>query len=571
MPLRLELAAGGRRHGDEAHDEGPARDDPRPPPSWLHALGKEPARARGKAFLRRSGAAAAAGAFALTLAGAPAAAAADTLDDVRARGVLRWGADLQGGEPFVYTDPDDPARETGFEVELAELLARGVGAARAERVQSDWSLLVPALERGDFDVALNGLEVTVRRAERVLFTRPYFVFGARLLARRDDARALDRLEALRGLRVGTLSQSFGFELLRRVTEPVGYEGCLEPYADLAEGRLDAVLLDDVIAARYGEPNPRLRVAADLAEGAYAVGIRPEDARLRDALDAALAEATRSGALRAILAPRGLYGPRQEALARSGRGPAPLARAEDAAPDAPGAPATSLGGHARRFARAAGTTLLLSTSAMGLAVALGLGLALARAPGRPRALRAAAAGYVELFRGTPVLLQLFVLYYGLAPWLRLPPLACAVLGLGLNYAAYEAEVYRAGLAAVPPGQVEAARALGMTRAVTLRRVVLPQALRIALPGVTNDFVALLKDSAVVSFVAVVELTKQASITAVDLRSWALPGVAAAALYLAMSLPLAHLARRLEARLAGADEAADEPEGGEARARGAEARR
>jgi polar amino acid transport system substrate-binding protein len=158
-------------------------------------------------------------------------------------------------------------------------------------------------------------------------------------------------------------------------------------------------------------------------------------------------------------------------------------------------------------------------------------------------------YVEVFRGTPVLLQLYVLYYGLAELVALDAWTAASLGLGLNYAAYEAEIYRAGIQAVPPGEVEAARALGMSSAMTLRRVVLPHAVRFSLPGVANDFISILKDSSLVSVITVVELTKRMTIAAVDGRSWLLPGLLCAALYLAMSYPLSRLARRFERRLGG----------------------
>src|SRR4051794_29260690 len=84
---------------------------------------------------------------------------------VRAAGVLLWGADVQGGEPYAFEDPDDPGHLTGFEVEIAEALARSLGV-RAQFVQNDWSTLIPSLERGTFDIALNGLEVTPARAGR---------------------------------------------------------------------------------------------------------------------------------------------------------------------------------------------------------------------------------------------------------------------------------------------------------------------------------------------------------------------------------------------------------------------
>src|SRR5690606_11744788 len=141
-------------------------------------------------------------------------------------------------------------------------------------------------------------------------------------------------------------------------------------------------------------------------------------------------------------------------------------------------------------------------AMAIAAALGLWLALLRLYGR-WPVQVAASAYVELFRGTPVLLQLYLLYFGVMPFLRarsgfafgteFDALVAAILGLGLNYAAYESESCRAGIESVPRGQLEAALVLGMSGPLTLRRVILPQAMRVALPGVTNDFIALLKDS------------------------------------------------------------------------------
>jgi polar amino acid transport system substrate-binding protein len=183
--------------------------------------------------------------------------------------------------------------------------------------------------------------------------------------------------------------------------------------------------------------------------------------------------------------------------------------------------------------------------MTLAVTLGIGVAAGRVYGPP-AVRALLTVYVEVMRGTPVLLQLFVIYYGVADVVRLPAFVAALLGLGLNYAAYESEIYRSALEAVPRGQLEAARILGLTRWQALRLVRAPQAFRLALAPMTNDFVALLKDSSLVSVLTVVELTKQTQIFATNIGSWLVPGLLCAALYLSMSLPLSHLARRLEQR-------------------------
>ena len=155
----------------------------------------------------------------------------------------------------------------------------------------------------------------------------------------------------------------------------------------------------------------------------------------------------------------------------------------------------------------------------------------------RPLRLVLVGYVELMRGTPILLQLFVLYYGIAAAIRLPAFAAALLGLALNYAAYESEIYRSALEAVSVGQLEAARTLGLSERQVLRLIRGPQAFRLALAPMTNDFIALLKDSSLVSVLTVLELTKQTQIFATNLGSWVIPGTLCAALYLAMSLPLA----------------------------------
>ena len=196
-------------------------------------------------------------------------------------------------------------------------------------------------------------------------------------------------------------------------------------------------------------------------------------------------------------------------------------------------------------QAAVVTLLLSCLAMALAVLLGVVIATGRVYGGPLT-RALLTAYVELVRGTPVLLQLFVVYYGLAAVVRLPAFAAALLGLGLNYAAYESEIYRSALEAVPKGQLEASRILGFREWQVLRLIRGPQAFRLALAPMTNDFVALLKDSSLVSVLTVVELTKRTQIFAANIGSWVIPGALCAALYLLMSLPLGHLARRLEAR-------------------------
>jgi polar amino acid transport system substrate-binding protein len=456
-----------------------------------------------------------------------------TLAIVKERGYLTWGADLQGGEPYLYEDPANPSKIVGFEVDIAQAIARRIGV-KAKFIQYSWSNLVPSLERGDFDIVLNGLEYTTERAERILLSQPYFTYAETLAVRADSPYR--SLADLKGKRVGTLNQTYAHDLLRaEPLEAVLYEGNEEPYIDLEQGRIDAVLLDNIIADRYGCTRTRVKcLPDDVARGTYVIGIRKHDPELKAAIDDALAAMRKDGELEQILRKAKLWDARQTE-------PPPIT-AETAAK------------HRRfdadmfwQFVEAALVTLKLSLLAFLLAVPIGLVLAVARVYGNV-VTSTLARVYIEVFRGTPVLLQLFVLYYGLAPYYSLGPVQAAVLGLGLNYGAYEAEVYRGALLAIPRGQTEAAKALGMGPTQTLRHVLLPQALRLALPPMTNDFVSLLKDSSLVSVITVIELTKRMTIAAVDMRGWLIPGLACAGLYLALSFPLSELARRLERRLA-----------------------
>jgi polar amino acid transport system permease protein len=197
--------------------------------------------------------------------------------------------------------------------------------------------------------------------------------------------------------------------------------------------------------------------------------------------------------------------------------------------------------------AAGGTLKMTACAYVIAVVVGLLLALARRS-RRRGVAAAAGWYVELVRGTPALTQLFLIYFGLASaGIVLSAFIAAVIGLGLNYAAYMSEVYRAGIAAVHHGQREAALAIGMTNSLALRSVILPQALRIIVPPMANYAVSLLKDTSVASLISAPELMLRAR----DLSSeYFMPMelyLLVGAMYLVMAYPLGKGAQYLEVRM------------------------
>lgn len=190
------------------------------------------------------------------------------------------------------------------------------------------------------------------------------------------------------------------------------------------------------------------------------------------------------------------------------------------------------------------TVVLSLGGMFFGLLLGFGLALLRrSPSLP--LRSLARLYISFFRGTPLLVQLFVIYYGLPELgLQLDPLPAALIGFSLNMAAYTAEIIRSAIGAIDRGQWEAAASIGMTPLQTLRRAILPQALRIALPPLGNSFISLVKDTSLAATIQVPELFRQAQlITARTFEIFSLY-LAAALLYWVLASLLSTLQNRLE---------------------------
>ncbi|MEO7135681.1 MAG: ABC transporter permease subunit [Vicinamibacterales bacterium] len=463
---------------------------------------------------------------------------------VRAQQMLRWGGDAEGGAPFVEADPSDPAKLVGFDVEIAELIARQLGRT-SQFLQIQYTSLDQSAKRGDFDIGLSGIEDIPARRQSLAASIPYYEFREVLTVREGDRDRYRSLSDLKGKRVATLGGTMAYDLLLDAERThgltaVSYDDDVHPYSDLTLGRVDAVVLDHVLAERAMRRTTGLYTHPDaLAIGHYIVITAPENTALRDQVDTVLRSAMRDGTLETIFRKWNVWNDDQSRLYER------LLTATTAQPSAVAAPSNTelIRRYVPSLFRAALITLILSCAAMALAVALGMLIAIGRVYGDSFS-RLLLTIYVEVMRGTPVLLQLFVIYYGLASMIRLPAFLAAWLGLGLNYAAYESEIYRSALEAVPRGQLDAARILGFTRLQALRLIRAPQAFRLALAPMTNDFVALLKDSSLVSILTVVELTKQTQIFATNIGSWVIPGILCALLYLAMSLPLGYLARRLE---------------------------
>lgn len=467
--------------------------------------------------------------------------------------VLRWAADANSNAPYAFYGPGD--KLTGFEYEIITALAEEMGR-KPQFIQNDWDGLIPGLGRDLYDCVICGIEITPDKAGEVLFSDPYYVTFEQLVVRKGTP-PITSLDELRGKEIGTLDQTAALSMLEKTpgVTPKTYDQEFTAYLDTANGRIFGVLLDYPIAKYYAAPNPNLQFTGPpFGQIIYGIAMKKGNVALQQEMNAALGRLVASGKMRDILSRWGLWTPTVAGAFGQPEEPS-VPDTEYKAFVASNAVEASIWTRIQRYAgywplllNAALLTLEVSIMGMTVAILVGFTLAVMRVFG-PWPLRWLAVLYIEIIRGTPLLIQLYIIFFGLPSLgIKLSPFIAGVLGLGLNYAAYEAENYRAGLLAVPRGQMEAARALGMTRRQGLFHVLIPQSFRMVLPPVTNDFISLLKDSSLVSMVTLLDLTGAYNRIASQTFDYFGTGLMIASIYLLIGLPFVRLARFTEERLA-----------------------
>jgi len=453
-------------------------------------------------------------------------AAAPLASGVQARGEELTVALTGKYPPFsFYSETGELA---GFDVDVSRALARRLGRP-VRFVATEWDGILAGLLAGKYDVIIGSMAITPERSKRVHFTRPYYRSGAQLFIHREDASAIQGLEGLADERVGVVLGETCEQYLRTrhpEIDSATYKSTVDIFQDMANRRLRGFVTDRLVGLHQIKQAgmPFVPAGPLLYREEMAIPVCHGDESLLAALDEALAEMEKDGTLQAIE-------DRWFGLESSGSMVKAIPTAQVI----------------RRLASGFGKTLLLAAASLllGLVLALPAGLVLHR--GTPW-IRLPVRGVVDFVRGTPVLVQLYFVYYGLGSeqvGLDLSPISAAILTLTVNAGAYIAEVVRGGLMAVPAGQSRAAQALGLSRLQVFRHVVWPQAFRVALPSLVNSAVALLKDTALVSVISVAEVLREAqsmiSVTFDPTRFYLIVGV----MFFVVTYPLMKLAGRLEA--------------------------
>jgi His/Glu/Gln/Arg/opine family amino acid ABC transporter permease subunit len=453
---------------------------------------------------------------------------------VKSSGVLRVGTEGVYS-PFSYHDPAT-GQLTGYDVDVARAVGNKLGV-NVEFVETPWDSIFAALEANRFDVVANQVTITPERQSKYDLSEPYSVGEGVIVTRADDS-SINSLADLKGKVAGETITSNWAQVARdagaRVEAVDGFTAAIKL---LNQGRVDAVVNDSIAVYAYlAETGDKsVKIAAKVGQKSEQGFAARQNSGLLPDLNKALDELKADGTLANIS---------QKYLKANASG-APAA--------AGGTPAhrstwTLIGENLWPLAKAAITkTIPLTIISFVIGLAIALVVALARLSPN-LILQNVARFYISIIRGTPLLVQLFIVFFALPELgVKIDPFPAAVIAFSLNVGGYAAEIIRGAIQSIPKGQWEAAETIGLNYTGALRRIILPQAARVAVPPLSNTLISLVKDTSLASTILVTELLRTAQIAAAPtFEFFALYGTAAV-YYWVICLVLSFGQSRLEHRL------------------------
>lgn len=454
-------------------------------------------------------------------------------DPVQSAGVLRVGTEGVYA-PFSYHDPAT-GQLTGYDVDVARAVAEKLGV-NVEFVETPWDSIFAALEANRFDVVANQVTITPERQQLYDLSDPYAI-GEGVIVTRADDDSITSLDDLGGRTAAQSTTSNWAQVARDAGARVeAVEGLTQAMALLSQGRVDVVVNDSLsIYAYLAETNDTaVKIAATTGERSEQGFAARKDSGMLPELNRAVEELKADGTLGEIS---------QKYLRANASG------GQDAPPTQPRSTVQLVLDNLWPLAKAALTmTIPLTIISFIVGLVIALAVALARLS-KNVVLTNLARFYISIIRGTPLLVQLFIVFFALPEFgVRIDPFPAAVIAFSLNVGGYAAEIIRSAIQSIPKGQWEAAETIGLNYVGALRRIILPQASRVAVPPLSNTLISLVKDTSLASTILVTELLRQAQIIAAPtFEFFALYGTAAVyywVICLALSFSQGRIERRLE---------------------------
>ncbi|MBU5352119.1 ABC transporter substrate-binding protein/permease [Paenibacillus barcinonensis] len=422
----------------------------------------------------------------------------------------------------------------GFDIAIAKEIAKDLGA---ELVIEDMGFdgLLPALQSGRVDLVISGMTPTDERKKSIDFSEPYYKSKQVIMVRNVDKDKYPDMKALENAKIGVQKGSIQETIGQKI--PGAKLTSLDKISDivlqLQTKRVDAAIVEDTVAAGYLDDMIGLAPAVpDEEQVEAAIGIRKGNTELLTAVNQTLERLKSEDKINQMVT--------DASLLMADR----VNKSQNIF--------EVFWQYKSFYATGIGYTLLLSALGVLFGVIIGLIICLFRLHNMA-VLRWIGTAYVEVIRGTPMLVQLMIIYYGvsLTFGINFSALQAGIMTLSINSGAYLAEIFRAGIQGVDRGQLEAARSLGMGRGAAMRYIILPQAFKAVLPAIGNEFVTIIKESSIISVIGMVDIMYQASVVKNITYQGMNPFLIAAAIYFVMTFILSKLLGRLERKLGASD--------------------
>jgi His/Glu/Gln/Arg/opine family amino acid ABC transporter permease subunit len=451
----------------------------------------------------------------------------DSNEPIKSAGVLRVGTEGVYA-PYSFHDASQGGQLAGYDVDVAKAVADKLGV-RVEFVETTWDSIFAALEADRFDIVANEVTVTDDRKAKYDLSDPYSIAEGVVVVRKDD-NSIKSLADIKGKRAAESPTSNWADVARKAgAEIESVDGFTQAISVLNDGRVDVVVNDNITVLAYLAEHPEapIKVAAKTGGTSDQSFAARKGSGLLPELNKALAELKADGTLTKIsdkyLDVDLSKGPPKTAWELILDNLWPLAKA------------------------AITVTIPLTI----ISFIIGLVIALVVALGRLSTnvfLSSASRIYISLIRGTPLLVQLFIVFFALPQiGVKIDPFPAAVIAFSLNVGGYAAEIIRSAIQSIPKGQWEAAETIGFNYVGALRRIILPQATRVAVPPLSNTLISLVKDTSLASTILVTELFRTAqNVAAPTFEFFALYGTAAL-YYWVICLVLSFGQNRFERRL------------------------
>lgn len=417
---------------------------------------------------------------------------------------------LDSGTLKVGTAADNPPKEfirmnngkeeiVGFDIDVAKRIAKELGV-ELEITNMKFDGLIPSIQTKEFDMALAGFNPTPERKEMVGFSDTYHNLPFVILTTKEKAENFKSIDSLNGKEIAAQKGSTQETILNDYlpnAKPVALGKLPEVIAEINAGTVDAGVVGWLTARNYLDVYPNLAVAdvkIDVPEEktAQVIAFPKESQALIQRVNEIIAEMKNDGSMEQLLEKN-----------------IQLANTTDEQVSTP----NMLKIYGPIFLKGAATTLFVALICVFFGTLLGIFVALLRISAN-KLLKGLALVYIQVLRGTPALLQVFIFYFGLSSLVHIPSiyiwdvniarLIPGCIALSINSSAYVAEIIRSGINAVDKGQMEAGYSLGLNKKITMKEIILPQAIRNILPALGNEFISMIKETSLLSVIAVSEL-------------------------------------------------------------------